>query len=190
MTKTRMNDECRMTNDETVEQPTLIAHGSTLGSLIQLRKIRAGDDVQQRYGFKLAFTRELYFRDCARDDIFQAVDDLPILAHLPEKVAHDFPYFPVNDRGHHPVFLPRCLISYPTFAPSCQALAPCSSRRGVPCLFAIATESPGPSQKASPGHLSPVAGPAQERVLSHDGWRRFLYGPDAWGHSVVFSEKI
>ncbi|MFO7904576.1 MAG: hypothetical protein R6U98_18075, partial [Pirellulaceae bacterium] len=33
-----------------------------LASLIQLRKIQAGGDVQQRYRFKLAFIRELYSR--------------------------------------------------------------------------------------------------------------------------------
>ncbi|MFO7906746.1 MAG: hypothetical protein R6U98_29085 [Pirellulaceae bacterium] len=50
---------------------------------IQLRKIQAGGDVQQRYRFKLAFIRQLYSRGYARDDIiklFRFMDYILVLA--------------------------------------------------------------------------------------------------------------
>ena len=61
-----------------------------LASLIQLRKIQAGRDVQQRYRFKLAFIRELYSRGYARDDTLKLFRFLDYLLRLPDDLASRF----------------------------------------------------------------------------------------------------
>jgi len=61
-----------------------------LASLIQLRKIQAGRDVQQRYRFKLAFIRELYSRGSERDDILKLFRFMDYILRLPDDLASRF----------------------------------------------------------------------------------------------------
>ena len=75
-----------MDSEELAADPSPFA----LASLIQLRKIQAGRDVQQRYRFKLAFIRELYSRGYARDDILKLFRFLDYLLRLPDDLASRF----------------------------------------------------------------------------------------------------
>ena len=58
--------------------------------LIQLRKIQAGRDVQQRYRFKLAFIRELYSRGSEQDDILKLFRFMDYILRLPDDLASRF----------------------------------------------------------------------------------------------------
>ena len=74
------------TEDELAADPSPFA----LASLIQLRKIQAGNDVQQRYRFKLAFIRELYCRGYERDDILRLFRFMDYILRLPDELASRF----------------------------------------------------------------------------------------------------
>ena len=74
------------TEEELAADPSPFA----LASLIQLRKIQAGRDVQQRYRFKLAFIRELYSRGYARDDILKLFRFMDYILRLPDDLASRF----------------------------------------------------------------------------------------------------
>ena len=76
----------RQNEEELAADPSPFA----LASLIQLRKIQAGCDVQQRYRFKLAFIRELYSRGYVRDDILKLFRFLDYLLRLPDDLASRF----------------------------------------------------------------------------------------------------
>ena len=74
------------TADELAADPSPFA----LASLIQLRKIQAGRDVQQRYRFKLAFIRELYSRGSEQDDILKLFRFMDYILRLPDDLASRF----------------------------------------------------------------------------------------------------
>ena len=74
------------TEEELAADPSPFA----LASLIQLRKIQAGRDVQQRYRFKLAFIRELYSRGYERDDILKLFRFMDYILRLPDDLASRF----------------------------------------------------------------------------------------------------
>jgi hypothetical protein len=74
------------TEEEMAADPSPFA----LASLVQLRKIQAGKDVQQRYQFKLAFIRELYSRNYTRDDIIKLFRFMDYILRLPEDLAIQF----------------------------------------------------------------------------------------------------
>jgi len=74
------------TEEELAADPSPFA----LASLIQLRKIQAGRDVQQRYRFKLAFIRELYSRGSEQDDILKLFRFMDYILRLPDDLASRF----------------------------------------------------------------------------------------------------
>ena len=74
------------TEDELAADPSPFA----LASLIQLRKIQAGSDIQQRYQFKLAYIRELYSRGYERDDILKLFRFMDYILRLPDDLASRF----------------------------------------------------------------------------------------------------
>ena len=74
------------TEEELAADPSPFA----LASLIQLRKIQAGRDVQQRYRFKLAFIRELYSRGYEQDDILKLFRFMDYILRLPDDLASRF----------------------------------------------------------------------------------------------------
>ena len=74
------------TEEELAADPSPFA----LASLIQLRKIQAGRDVQQRYRFKLAFIRALYSRGYERDDILKLFRFMDYILRLPDDLASRF----------------------------------------------------------------------------------------------------
>jgi hypothetical protein len=58
-----------------------------VASLVQLRKIQAGRDFQQRYRFKLALIREMYSRAYPRDDIIKLLRFIDYILRLPADLA-------------------------------------------------------------------------------------------------------
>jgi hypothetical protein len=71
------------TEEELAADPSPFA----LASLVQLRKIQAGKDVQQRYQFKLALIREMYSHGHSRDDIIKLLRFIDYILQLPEELA-------------------------------------------------------------------------------------------------------
>ena len=61
-----------------------------LASLIQLRKLQAGGDMERRYGFKLAIVRELYHRGYDRDDVLKLLRFMDYLLKLPPDLSIQF----------------------------------------------------------------------------------------------------
>ena len=61
-----------------------------LASLIQLRKLQAGGDMERRYGFKLALVRELYHRGYDRDDVLKLLRFMDYLLKLPPDLSIQF----------------------------------------------------------------------------------------------------
>jgi hypothetical protein len=71
------------TEEELAADPSPFA----LASLVQLRKIQAGGDAEQRYQFKLALIREMYSRGYSRDDIIKLLRFIDYILQLPEELA-------------------------------------------------------------------------------------------------------
>ena len=61
-----------------------------VASLVQLRKIQAGADMEHRYDFKLALLRELYRREYRRDDILRLFRFMDYVLRLPDDLSIRF----------------------------------------------------------------------------------------------------
>ncbi len=61
-----------------------------VASLVQLRKIQAGGDMEHRYNFKLALLRELYRRGYRRDDILKLFRFMDYVLTLPDDLSIRF----------------------------------------------------------------------------------------------------
>ncbi len=74
------------TEAELVTDPSPFA----IVSLVQLRKLQAGSDMQRRHQFKLALTRELYSRNYTKDDIIRLFRFMDFILRLSENLAIQF----------------------------------------------------------------------------------------------------
>jgi len=74
------------TEDQLASDPSPFA----VASLVQLRKIQAGGDMEHRYNFKLALLRELYRRGYTRDKILKLFRFLDYILALPDDLSIRF----------------------------------------------------------------------------------------------------
>jgi len=74
------------TEDQLASDPSPFA----VASLVQLRKIQAGGDMEHRYNFKLARLRELYRRGYTRDKILKLFRFLDYILALPDDLSIRF----------------------------------------------------------------------------------------------------
>ena len=61
-----------------------------VASLVQLRKLQAGSDMERRYHFKLSLARELYHRGYGREDVLRLFRFMDYILTLPDGLSNRF----------------------------------------------------------------------------------------------------